>query len=199
MATFLDLATFKTWSEQALKTYLSLRDKSVEGDFDTLAARAFNAYEEDLPVNLEKEMEALQRSNEYRDRLIYGDLLLPDPFSLKDGWEKETDVTMMKWPSINIIDISNFLTPQSPVQLIDKLLCDYKEGKAYAYFKGEFGREILFNSISNKFPVCFLLCRVTPSMCIRNKVHSVWIAVKKDTNKRPGGEVVSSYCSCTAG
>ena len=33
------LAEFKMWSEPSLKNYLSLREKSVDGDFETLVYR----------------------------------------------------------------------------------------------------------------------------------------------------------------
>ncbi|KAL4223401.1 hypothetical protein ACF0H5_016872 [Mactra antiquata] len=52
--TDLDCSTiekFKLWSLNGLKVFLSCRKKSVDGSFDELAARAFCAWEENLPVD----------------------------------------------------------------------------------------------------------------------------------------------------
>ena len=54
METFQDrmsLQDFKMWSEAALKNFLYLRKKSVDGDFETLVYRAMSAYEENIPVD----------------------------------------------------------------------------------------------------------------------------------------------------
>jgi len=47
--------------------------------------------------------------------------------------------------------------------------------------------------------ICLFKCAVTPSMSINNKPYSVWAAVLEDTVQEPGGQIISAYCTCTAG
>ena len=51
----LSLEDFQLFSYKALVTFLSLRGKSVDGQYDVLVARAFAAYEEGVPVDHERE------------------------------------------------------------------------------------------------------------------------------------------------
>ena len=47
-----------------------------------------------------------------------------------------------------------------------------------------------------KSNICFLKCRVTPSQRTSATPYNVWAAVEKT---KPGGKIISAYCSCTAG
>ena len=49
------LNDFKMWSEEAIKHFLSVRKKNVEGDTETLIYRAMTAYEEKIPIDEEAE------------------------------------------------------------------------------------------------------------------------------------------------
>ena len=51
----LTLADFQTWSDAALRCYLSLRNKSIDGGSAELAARAFVCCEENITVNATQE------------------------------------------------------------------------------------------------------------------------------------------------
>ena len=66
--------------------------------------------------------------------------------------------------------------------LLRRLNCDYKEGKAYRYFKCDFVKEIFYHQISEKDKYCYLRCRVTPSMRFSNAAYYVWALVEKDCN-----------------
>ena len=58
---------------------------------------------------------------------------IPDPFKIKNGWLSETDNGMKYWPPVSIVDIVDFFRKQHTST--DKMLSDYKAGKAYDYSK----------------------------------------------------------------
>ena len=83
------------------------------------------------------EQQEIERRNlaEYKSKLIIGDTTLPDPLSMKkNNWigGKEGILT---WPSVYIMGISKFFeNVVDSSDLINRLKCEYKEGKAYRYF-----------------------------------------------------------------
>jgi hypothetical protein len=127
----LTLSHFETWSDAALRGYLSLRKKSVAGSSAELAARAFVCWEEQLPVNESQEHKLRRNLEEYKQKLIVDGSSIPDPFGLKDGWFEETDGSRALWPAIFITDIAEYLKLHSAVDLVDRLCNEYKIGKAY--------------------------------------------------------------------
>ena len=149
--------------------------------------RAFCAWEENLTID-EKAEEAEQRLlSEYRQKLTINQETIPDPFSLSNGWNGEKN-GMSSWPSIYITD-----------DIMKRLLNEYKEGKAYRYFDCGWVQEIYIHKISEKSDNCVLKAKVTPSQSINNKYYQTWAIVEKDLLLRPGGKILSSYCTCTAG
>ena len=58
-------------------------------------------------------------------------------------------------------------------------------------------KEVHYNPLSETSTYCFLAAKVSPSMCAGN--YEAWVAVMKDLGDTPGGEIVASYCTCTAG
>ena len=90
----------------------------------------------------------------------------------------------------NVIDSSD---------LIHRLHCEYKEGKAYRYFTDEFVKEVLIHLISESSKYCIMKTKCTPSQRVSAKPYDVWVVVEKDTPIHPGGQILSAYCSCTAG
>ena len=128
-----------------------------------------------------------------------GDQILPDPLSQKKGWISEGE-GIRKWPSLYLTGISRFFhNVISSEDLIHRLECEYKEGKAYRYFTDEFVKEVYFHTISPSSPFCIMKTKCTPSQRVSAKAYDVWAIIKKDTDEHPGGEVFSAYCSCAAG
>ena len=90
------------------------------------------------------------RAHEYRALCLMADkTTLPDPFTdLTDGWEGE-DASRTKWPCTMITDISEYLnehdTDIAKCSLRKRLLCDYKEGKAFSYYSSKFLFEVLYH------------------------------------------------------
>lgn len=97
---------------------------------------------------------------------------------------------MTKWPALYIMDISEYLNGKNHHDLMKRLLNEYKEGKAFRYFSGEWVKEIFYRDIQSK---------VTPSMAVNNKAYETWIVLRKDDGSVPGGQIMQAYCSCTAG
>ena len=193
------LQDFKMWSEEALKHFLYVRMKSVEGDLETLIYRAMSAYEEKIPIDEEAERKSRVLLAEYKRKLVVNGKSYPDPFSL-DGWKGETKGTgLSKWPSVYYMDIERFLCRLNKSDdLLRRLSCDYKEGKSYRYYKCDFVKEIFYHNISEKDKYCYVRCRVTPSMRFSNAAYYVWALIEKDSDT-PGGSIASAYCTCTAG
>ncbi|XP_052777885.1 uncharacterized protein LOC128215218 [Mya arenaria] len=125
---------FKMWSLHAIKVYLSRRKKPVDGNLDELSARAFCAWEENLPVDANAELAEHRLQHEYKAKLNPGDEVIPDPFSLTSGWKCEKD-GLATWPSVYITDIAEYLNGMASSEIVHRLLNEYKEGKAYRYLE----------------------------------------------------------------
>ena len=106
---------------------------------------------------------------------------------------------MNLWPTIYITDISAYIDGTSPSAVVHKLMNEYKLGKAYRYFDNEWVREVLIHQISDECDKCFLKAKVKSSQRVNNASYNVWVCVKKDQSEKPGGEIISAYCTCTAG
>ena len=61
------------------------------------------------------------------------DFTIPDPFKIPHGWMEE-DEGRAFWPMLSYSDIFNFLMFY-PSELGSKDLSDYKNSKAYSYYK----------------------------------------------------------------
>ena len=161
-------------------------------------SRAFVAYEENAPVDLEQEKLEKRNLEEYKKKLVISGTVLPDPLGLRKGWVGEKD-GIQKWPSLYVTDISKYFNNViDSVDLIHRLECEYKEGKAYRYFTDEFIKEISIHSISTMSDYCILKTKYTPSQRMSARAYDVWAILRKDEDDSPEGEVMSA-CSCTAG
>lgn len=105
---------------------------------------------------------------------------LPDPLALKDGWLPERE-SISSWPLIFLSDITLFLMADHPGKDVDfheRILNEYKEGKAYRSFSSGWLKEVYFNYIAADSD--------TP--------HTAWVSVVKKT-----GRIVTAYCTCVGG
>jgi hypothetical protein len=115
---------------------------------------------------------------------------------MSEGWVSES-AGMQRWPPTMYHDICDYLFAKVGDQRRDlkqRLMTDYKEGKAYSYFTSGWVQEILYHEVSATSQYCFLKSQCTPSMRVHDTPHSVWIAIEKKT-----GAIQSAYCSCFAG
>ena len=94
-----------------------------------------------------------------------------DPFSLQNGWLAEKKETgLAKWPSFYYENIEKSLKSSD---LLLRLESNYKEGKAYRYYKCEFAKEIFYHYVSSESKYFILKTRVTPSQRTSNTVYHV--------------------------
>lgn len=160
--------------------------------------RAFAAWEEKTPVDKDAEEQYLVTLTEYKKKLIIDGVILPDPTTIKkSNWIGESDNDMLNWPPIYYSDIAKFLEQiNTPKELLHRLDCEYKEGKGYRYYACEFVKEIFWTGISDNSKYCIIKCKVTPSQRTSSTPYNTWVIVQKE---KPGGKILSAYCSCTAG
>ena len=116
-------------------------------------------------------------------------VLLPDPFKVATRWLSETDNSMKH---CRLFREQNTDT--------DKLLSDYKAGKAYDYFKTKWLKEIHYNSMNQLSIInpridayCLLRAKCTSSQWINDPTHDVWVYAHKET-----GQISKNYCNCAA-
>ncbi|XP_052820515.1 uncharacterized protein LOC128246371 [Mya arenaria] len=159
---------------------------------------AFCVWEENLPVNENAELAEKRLLQEYKKKLVLDGDVVPDPFSISSGWKGEK-AAVNTWPSIYITDIATYLGCSTTKDVMNRLLNEYKVGKAYRYFESEWVKEVYIHDVRESSDKCILKTKVTPSQAINNKCYDVWVIVTKDNVNGPGGEIISAYCSCTAG
>ena len=73
-------------------------------------------------------------------------IIIPDPLKVLKGWLSEIDGGMKYWPPLSIVDIVDYFSENHTNT--DKLLSDYKAGKAYDYFKTDWLKEIHYHSMN---------------------------------------------------
>ena len=87
--------------------------------WDIICFRAFIAWEDHVMVDMDKEHKLRANLKDYKNKLRVGDNILPDPFTLEDGWFGEAE--QQQWPSLYINDIADYLKEKSPKELYKKI------------------------------------------------------------------------------
>ena len=123
---------------------------------------------------------------------------IPDPIDLKSGWIGE-EQGMSTWPRLYLTDIIRFYDKViGKCDLIQRIECEYTQGKAYRYFSNNFIGEVYINNLDNsKF--CLFRTKCVPSQRVSMKQYDVWAVIRRDCGDVIGGEILSAYCTCTAG
>ena len=191
---------FERWDVPHLKNYLAKRGISRKGKKTELVALAYACCVMKKPVINTYTSDIQQSFNDYEAILhLPTGVILPDPLKIKNGWIGEAADGMTKWPLISIAEIKDHFREQNVNT--DKLLSEYKIGKAYDYFKVDWLKEIFYhpmdefrNSSAGITKFCLLKAKCTPSQRLHDSYHDVWIAANKDN-----GEVACAYCNCAAG
>ena len=185
-----------SWRSDALKLYCRQRGLKVSGSKQELVARVFAASEMGIPVQPTAEERIAATANEKARLLDLGNgSSLPDPSTLKD-WLRESDA-ITSWPPISLSDITMFLMEDHPgkdLALHERVLNEYKEGKAYRLYQSGWLKEIYWHPLSTASEFCFLKTNCTHTMKIGDTPHTAWIAADKKC-----GKIVSAYCTCVAG
>ena len=101
--------------------------------------RAYGLYEEGIHVDPEREHVEWTLFAEYKQKLKIEDKTIPDPIHLKVGWiGEENGMDMEQWSRLYFSDISRYYSSALGKtdlinRLINRLDCQYKQGKAYRY------------------------------------------------------------------
>ena len=126
-----------TWNVDALRLVCRKRQLTVSGNKAELVARVFSASEMDIPVQPSANEQITRTETEKAKLLIAPDKTqMPDPLSLKDNLLRESD-GFTSWPPIFLSDITVFLMKEHPgkdVDLHQRVLNEYKEGKAFRLY-----------------------------------------------------------------
>ena len=139
--------------------------------------------------------------DEYKERLVVDNKNLQDPLDIKSGWVGEEDGIKL-WPQLYSTDITRFygdvLNKKNIVQRVE---CEYKQGKAYRYFTDNFISEVFYNNTSDESKYCYLKTKCLPFQRIYfiKTLYDVWALVKKDFKYDVGSAILSAYCTCAAG
>ena len=107
-------------------------------------------------------------------------------------WSNGQDCTFL-------ISVVIIVLPLEKNDLINRLECEYKQGKAYRYFTNKFIGEILFHYVSDESQFCILKTKCVPSQRVLMKQYDVWVICRKNIGDFIEGEILAGYCTCTAG
>ena len=96
-----------------------------------LSYRCYAAWEDGLEVDSSYEHKMRSNLEEYRCKLCVAGVVLPDPFTVTEGWVGESE--MKNWPSLYFSDIADYLKEKTTQSLYHKLCNEYKQGKGYRW------------------------------------------------------------------
>ena len=167
----MDYDLISSMKVEELKYFLKLRGLKVSGRKVELVARVFAASENNVPlvktaVEIEQDLKL-----EYQNKLLISDVAIPDPYKLESGWLSEENGRIF-WPMVMYPDIFNYLMFY-PSELGSTDLNDYKECKAYSYYKSGWLQELLYHSIDNQNPYCIIKSSCRKSEEINDAFHQL--------------------------
>ena len=137
--------------------------------------------------------------DEYKEKLVADNKNLQDPLDIKNGWVGEENGIKL-WPQLHLTDITRFYGDVlDKKNIVQRTECEYKQGKAYRYFTGNFISEIFYYNISDESKYCYLKAKCLSSQWVSSKPYDAWALVTKDFKYEVGGAILRAYCTCTAG
>ena len=187
----MDIDLIEKMKVEELKSYLRLRGLKVTGNKKALIARVFIAAENNVqPVLSAVEVEE-QLRDEHSDKLKIDGLQIPDPNKIPHGWMKESEGIIF-WPMLLYPDIFHWLM-FFPSELGSEDLSDYKNCKAYSYFKNGWLGELEYPNLSgSKFCILKGDCRMSQN--IKSPFHKLWVIIEKGNSK-----IRACHCECMNG
>ena len=173
-----------------LKNYLKVRGLKISGNRNELVARVFSAMENNfIPVKTAVELEEDLRK-EYEKKLGLDDRLIPDLFKIPHVWLEE-DEGMEFWSMLLYPHMFNYLMFHS-TRLGNADLSDYKNSKAYSYYKSGWLQPLYFHKLSGS-KYCIFKGECRQSQRINKINHKLWIIIEKS------GKIRSCHCTCMDG
>ena len=119
----LNFNMIKTWTVEALKDFLRLRGIRTTGSKEMLVARAFFAFEQQIPIQdcaieLDK-----KRAAEYQHLLNTSDEgKLPDPvYDLTENWVEGSDV-IFNLPNVTFVNFVCYLNAHRVLKIVKILI-----------------------------------------------------------------------------
>ena len=146
-AEVLEYDDFLGWTVSSLKDFLSLRGLKQTGRKSELIARAFGAYELDVPVKFSQEQIYQQIKEEYSRRLTKNEIKSDPNMLLSDAWIDD----VKKWPEVDDGKLFSYILRAKAVDV--DYIGKYKDEKAYSYWMSGFVDTVFFA----KCPV-FVFC-----------------------------------------
>ncbi|PIK32924.1 hypothetical protein BSL78_30263 [Apostichopus japonicus] len=160
------LEEFKLWKVDRLKEFLKKQKLKMNGRKEELVALAYAAVQMNI-AEVNKADARNEKADDYASVLQVEGKTMPDPLSdLPLAWEGE--IEMKKWPPCMYIDIAHYFTSIDNIELKQRLMTDYKDGKVFSYLESGWLREIFYNAISAESRLCFLKAECTPLQRINN-------------------------------
>ncbi|CAC5402625.1 unnamed protein product [Mytilus coruscus] len=186
--------TFKRWTVPVLQQYLRIRGLRTSGKKEELVALVYSINLMKIKQVLTPAEERKLKADQYCDKLKTPKGIVPDPLiDLTSGWITESKGVSM-WPPTMYYDIATFLQKKEDKSLSDRLMKDYKEGKAYSYFTSGWLKEVCYHHIDNNSLYCFLKAECTASQRLNDVPHTTCVLLEKVS-----GEIQTAYCTCFAG
>ena len=186
----MDFEMISKMKVEELKIYLKLRGLKVSGTKKELISRVFVAGENDVqPILSAIEVEDDLRKS-YEKKLIIDGKTIPDPRKIPGGWTEENEGITF-WPMVTSMGICTKLM-FFPSELSSEDLSDYKECKAYSYFKNGWLQPLQYHNLSGS-TFCIIKGQYRPSQNVNQPFHSLWIIFQKS------GKIRSCHCTCVAG
>ena len=68
--------------------------------------RAFVCWEKGVIGDVNQEQRGRSLLEEYKSKLVIDGCVIPDPLTLKNGWVKEDEEGLVKWPSLYFHDLT---------------------------------------------------------------------------------------------
>ena len=172
---------------EELKNYLRLCGLKVTGNKVESVARVFAAIENAVqPVKTAVEVET-ELEVEYMAKLKIDERNIPDLFKIPHGWMQEEE-GMVFWPIMLYPDIFNYLM-FNPSELGITDLSDYKNSKAYSYYKCGWLQTLSYHNLSGS-NFCILKAECRQSQSINIPLHKMWIILETKTSR-------FRVCHCT--
>ena len=186
----LEYADFLNLTVSSLKDFLALRGLNVTGKKADLVARAFGAYELNVPKKFSQQQIYSNLKLEYNSRLSrHG--IVTDPNSLPaEAWRD----SIHEWPEIDDGKLFSYILRVKAVDV--DYIGVYKDQKAYSYWMSGFVHTVYLAKCSVNSELTFLKGNVCPSQRIRDDPHEVWICIE---GPKTDCRIVTSWCTCIAG
>ena len=186
----LEYEDFLNLTVGSLKDFLALRGLKLSGKKVDLVARAFGAYELNVPIKCSQQEIYANLKLEYNSRLARHGIVTDPNLLPTNVWQDN----ISEWPEVDDGKLFSYILRVKAVDV--DYIGVYKDQKAYSYWMSGFVDAVFVAKCPVNSKFTFLKSSVCPSQRIRDDPHEVWICTegpKKDC------KILTSWCTCTAG